>query len=337
MGLAAGRSRADIAPGPASYELDALFAKSDAVCLARAQQEAETQTGTEGYVKEVSRTAGLLPRRCYKGEISPGDSVSYITHVPGVHATDTSLPEDHDALLFLKRSGERSFSLAFPFFGHLSDASLPVLDPETASGLEQLQRDVVASTKALVDPRLLLGNFRVLHGFRALTPDALNLLRAYSAGVDAELAMGAYEALAKFGDPADLFALCQFVSAPGGEPAASATVHYNFVSVGQIRNPAARAALECLARAPRLALYAIDAIRGIASKESVPELVKHLDDSDINTQYMAVITLWEIVRRPGEVGPSVPMFEQDPMRFIQSWKRWWAETGQALYPEAPGK
>ena len=75
----------------------------------------------------------------------------------------------------------------------------------------------------------------------------------------------------------------------------------------------------------------MDAIRGIGSPESVPELIRHLDDTDSMMQYLAVAALQEILRRPDEVGPSIPMFEGDKVRFIQSWKRWWSEEGQASY------
>lgn len=77
------------------------------------------------------------------------------------------------------------------------------------------------------------------------------------------------------------------------------------------------------------------ALRGIGSPESVPELVKRLDDNNPEVQYLAVITLWEIVRRPDEVGPGIPMFNENKAHFIESWKRWWNETGKAQYAPAP--
>jgi hypothetical protein len=334
-GFAASGAVADIGPTPGSYDLSALFAKADAVCVGRVEHPIEKRSGAEGLVNAVSRTVGLLARRCYKGNVSAGDTIAYTTHVPGIHTTDVDLPAGGEVLVFLNETRPHVFTLAFPFWGKLEDASLGTLAQGPGTGLEQLQRDIVASTNGVTDRRVLGGNFRVLHGFPALSDEALSLLRSYSHSADPNVALGAFAALAKAGNPTDLFALCEYVSAPG-RAAASAQGYYNFTSIGEIRRPEARGALECLARAPAPSprLNAMDGIRGIGSAESVPELIRHLDDSNSLMQYLAVVTLWEIVRRPDEVGPSIPMFEGDKSRFIQSWKRWWNDTGRRLYPDS---
>jgi hypothetical protein len=173
----------------------------------------------------------------------------------------------------------------------------------------------------------------MLHGFSTLSGDAFDLLRLYTHSIDPEVAMGAYAALTKFADPRDLMSLCDYVNEAGGTTAASAVGYYNFASIVDISEPNARQALECLARAPKpgLNIYAMEAIRRIRAPESVPELIKHLDDSDSMMAYLAVITLSEIVHRPDEPGPGVPAFEQDKSRYILSWKRWWLEKGSGLY------
>lgn len=329
-------AHADLAPTPGSYDLSVLFAGSDAVRLGRVEHPTEVRTGSEGGVIAVSRSVGLLPRRCYKGEVSPEDTIEYSTHVPGIHATDVALPAGGDALVFLKQTRPHAFTLAFPFWGKLEDASLEILAPEIGIGLDQLQRDIVASTRGMEDRRALGGNLRVLHGFPSLSGDALALLRSYSRDIDPDVATGAFAALAKFGDPADLAALCNYVNAAAGAVAASARGFYNFASIANLRRRDALGALECLARSarPSPSLYAMEAIRGIGAPESVPEIIRHLDDADPTMQYLAVITLSEIMGRTDEIAPAMPTFEKDPQRFIQSWKRWWNEKGQALYPGA---
>ena len=216
-GLLAPRGFAELGPTPGSYALEPLFAQADAVCVGQVQHPVETVTGADGYVKAVSRSVGLLAHRCYKGSVSPRDTIEYATHVPGIHATDTDLPGGGEVLVFLKETRPHVFTLAFPFFGRLWDASLGTLAPETGTGLEQLQRDIVASTKGVMDWRVLVGNFRVLHGFPSLSGEALALPRSYSQDVDPEVAMGAFAALAKFGNPADLAALCEYVNRAGGQ------------------------------------------------------------------------------------------------------------------------
>jgi hypothetical protein len=335
LSLIAGAAFAEIAPTPGSYELDKLFAKADAVCVGRVEHPVEIVSGTEGLVKEVLRTVGLVARRCYKGYVSASDTIEYTTHVPGIHVTDIDLPAGGEALVFLKETQPHRFTLAFPFWGRLEDASLGTLAPGPGSGMEQLQLDIAATTAGVLDRRTLDGNFRVLHGFPALSGETLTLLRSYSQSADTGVALGAFAALVKAGNPRDLLALCEYVKA-AGEAVASTEGYYSFVSIGQIRRPEARTALECLARTPErgLSFEAMRGLRAIGSAESVPELMRHLDDSNSDMQYLAVITLQEIIRRTDEVGPSMPMFERDSSKFIQSWKRWWNDTGHRRYPGA---
>jgi hypothetical protein len=329
--------RSEFGPAPGSYDLSQLFAKADAVCLGQVDQRTEAVTRAEGAAKAVSRTVGLTVLRCYKGGVSAADTISYDTHVPAIHTADPYLPPGRDVVVFLKQTQPRMFTLAFPFFGVLADASLDTLTPMTGTGLEQLQRDIVASTKGAVDRRVLDGNLRVLHGFSSLSEEAQKLLRSYTENADPEVAMGAFAALVKLGSPSDLLALCQYVSASGGAAAASTQGYHNFSAIGTIRRQDDRGALECLARAPwhGLRLDALEALRRIGSPLSVPELMAHLDDADPTAQYLAVASLQEIVRRTDEICPSVAEFEQDKSRFIQSWKQWWFDKGRALYPESP--
>src|SRR5438067_1775405 len=143
---------ADFGPSPGSYELDSLFAQADAVCLGRVEHGADITSGQSGAVREVSRSFGLAVGRCYKGVVSPTDAIRHFirhtTHIPGEHTTDVYLREGVDALVFLKEVSPHVFTFAFPFWGHLSDAWLGVLEPISGSGMDQLERDILASTQA---------------------------------------------------------------------------------------------------------------------------------------------------------------------------------------------
>jgi hypothetical protein len=80
-------------------------------------------------------------------------------------------------------------------------------------------------------------------------------------------------------------------------------------------------------------LTAMVAIRAIKSPASVPELIRRLDDPDKNTQFLAYITLWEIVRRKDDPGEGAGGFAAKRDVLVASWKQWWNETGRLQYPE----
>jgi hypothetical protein len=153
---------------------------------------------------------------------------------------------------------------------------------------------------------------------RARPPESVRL---QAKDGEPRVALGAFSILVKGGQPDDLAELCRYVAA-GGDAIAYAAQSHNFTALEKLRDPATRPALECIARSgiTQLQLPAMDAIRGIASPASVPELIRHLDDPSPVAQYLAVITLSEITRRPDEPGPLMPEFMKEPARFRDSWK-----------------
>ncbi len=81
-------------------------------------------------------------------------------------------------------------------------------------------------------------------------------------------------------------------------------------------------------------LSSMEAIRKIKSSRSIPILVEHLDDSHPFIRYLAVSSLSEIVQGAGIAEPTVPDFEQDPSRYTNEWKAWWASKGKTTYGQA---
>lgn len=83
--------------------------------------------------------------------------------------------------------------------------------------------------------------------------------------------------------------------------------------MGAYRDPVGRAALECLARTHVRAFSygAMSAIRAIRSPAGVPELMRRLDDPDKNIQFLAYITLCEIVQRKDDPGEGAGGFARD--------------------------
>ena len=77
---------------------------------------------------------------------------------------------------------------------------------------------------------------------------------------------------------------------------------------------------------------AMDAIRRIKSPKSVPFLVARLDDTDATIQYVALITLAEVLGKYDDnFAPSMYLFDKKPLYYVGLWKRWWAEEGSKIY------
>jgi HEAT repeat protein len=99
----------------------------------------------------------------------------------------------------------------------------------------------------------------------------------------------------------------------------------------QIRDPEARPLLETLTESRHVPIRfgAMQALRKIKSPKSAPALVRRLDDSDRTVQYIAVISLAEILGKyEGDYAPAMPTFEKNPGKYTDLWKQWWAEHGQ---------
>lgn len=72
---------------------------------------------------------------------------------------------------------------------------------------------------------------------------------------------------------------------------------------------------------------AVYAIRNLRDARAIPFLVKQLDSENRSIRYDAVIGLSEITQKGGNYGPSMPLFEEEPDRYIRLWKDWWNAAG----------
>ncbi len=304
-----------------------------------------TVSGTEdlgaqtepGGLKLVSRGLGFSTARCYKGEVAPTDEIQFQTHVPPVRMTDRTPKVGDSGLVFLKRTDSKTLKFTDPFWGWLYDASLKTLAPASGTGMQQLEADLMLKVREASTPNARIGNLRVLHGFDQFSTETLAAVREFTQDGDPRIAVGAFSVLAKVGQAGDLASLCEYVIG-GGDAVAAAVYEHSFTALAHVTDPRSRVALECLARTSvtQIKSSAMDALRGMKDPSSVPELVRHLDDAEPLMQYLALMAISETVRRPDEAAPLLPTFLQDPARYVASWKRWWEESGRALY-ESPAK
>ena len=64
----------------------------------------------------------------------------------------------------------------------------------------------------------------------------------------------------------------------------------------------------------------------------MPTIVLRLDDPDRATQYLAVITLAEILGKyEGDYAPSMYLFDKKTQYYVGLWKQWWTDEGSKLY------
>lgn len=66
------------------------------------------------------------------------------------------------------------------------------------------------------------------------------------------------------------------------------------------------------------------ALRGMRDPATRPQLVRLLDEPSLDSQYIGVITLCEIEKKPN--CPSKPLFKQSPEKYVKEWKDWAAKS-----------
>jgi len=112
-------------------------------------------------------------------------------------------------------------------------------------------------------------------------------------------------------------------------------------SISGIRSRNAVPALVELSRDPnpRVRLAATQALRYIGGNDTKAALADRLDDEDPEIRYHAAIGLGNGLK-PRDVGaedwkgwlPAAHIYEKDPERVLNNWRRWWQEKGKAKYP-----
>jgi hypothetical protein len=325
---------AAVGPAPASYSLPVLFDAAEAVCagtVVGAHEFDSEDASTQPAARRFSTLFKLSEPRCYKGVLEESDAIQYLADSPGIPSSQY-VQDRETVIVFLRRTSAATWGLADPYFGRIYTAPLGGLPLPSTGGLAQLELDLESTLRTEHDPNLLTMDLQMLHGFDRLSPVTVALVRALTNSPEPLVAVGAFAVLAKIGAPDDLSQFCDYLMAHE-DRISVAVLGFNFTSIEHIRLRTYRPALECLANTAPISVRssAMIGIRGMADQASIPELVRHLDDSDSYIQYLAVITLWEIVPQSGQPGPTMQRFDRDPTQFTISWKRWWNEYGRAHY------
>lgn len=339
LAVLTGPLRAQPGPSPGSQLLEPLFQQADLVCNCQTRSVNVSEYAAAVSGKDTPKwdvKALLEVRDIYKSAeaVPPVVAVEYEeTHRDTFKPSGPrlSLKQDQTALVFLRLEGEHyslvnSPSAVTPF------SNLPQLQiPES---IEKL-RLVLATVLGGADRQDRVRSLQLLEGFENLDSASLAAVEPWCSSDDPEIAFAALGVLLKTNTPESVEKLRMYLDSHvyngDAQPFALASLGSR---LGKIRDIRALPSLEDLSASGFIAvrLGAMDALRSIKSRQSVPTLVKRLDDPNSAVQYLAVIALSEILGKSDEDhGPTMNLFDKKPQYYITLWKQWWAEEGSKLY------
>jgi hypothetical protein len=333
---------ADIVPIPGAQRIKPVFEASDLVCYCYVQSVAVSadplpaQSSKTERVRQRSKlTVEIRDAYKEKGQGQPVVIVQNDRELAIASASYSYFQRGDIYLLFLKSTSAGIYELSDRFLGATHFRSLSQQPGEM--GLEKLQSALVT---VLQQPNRddRLNALRLLQGFDILGERSLSRVELLCSSEDSEIAFTALAVLLKSKTPEGVENLKRYLEIYKGdaEPLALVTIG---TQLGRLSDAKMLPQMEALSGSKYVSvrLGAMDAIRKIKSSESAPTLVKRLDDPDSTVQYVALITLAEILGRyDGDFAPSMYLFDKKPQYYIGLWKQWWAEEGSKLYPSASG-
>jgi hypothetical protein len=151
-----------------------------------------------------------------------------------------------------------------------------------------------------------------------------------SSSNDAEVAFSTLGLLLKARTPGVIEKLRHYLDGykSDAEPLALIAIGSTLSEIGDV---SALSDLEELSGSNHVAikLGALDAIRRMKSRASVPVLVRRLRDPNQTAQYVSLITLAEIFGKLDvDYAPAKSLFDKNPRYYTNLWEKWWAEQSE---------
>jgi len=273
--------------------------------------------------------------RVYKGALS-GESVP-ITFVrpEGTECTvsicETLSVGEYD--LFFLAESDSSLRLLDKFFGRFPISRLG--SEAEGSGIDRLRNDLIAGLLD-TDESQSLANIELFGALEQVSSDEPLLRLLPSADILKRAAI--YEALLRLHDYTMLPQTGEVFEKPDADARLRALQYRITYQISEVRSGAAVPALLLLSqsRSPVLRMSVIHALRHIADLQSAPVFIKALDDPEPLIRYDAVLGL-ATLQRDWDLAPSLEVFHQNEAKYIRAWKKWWTESGKAMYvtPSSP--
>lgn len=326
---------AQIGPTPGSTPIKPTFDRSDLVCMCLVKsltvtseqaQEDENSSRGRGVLQKIRANVEILD--AFK---SDKQQVGLVAIEYDQDVRQPVLGQGEKALLFLKSEQAATYTFADTYLRATPFTSLPHAASER--GLAGLRSTLVAIAQQSnrVDG---LRALELLEGFDSLDQDSVAAVSQLTASADPNIAFTALGVLLGTKSPESVTKLAEYLNQYKGDarPVALVTIG---TKLGQIRDERARGPLEELSgsKYANIQFGAMTALRGIRDPKSAPVLIQRLDDPNSLARYLAVITLAEIFdKKNADYAPSMPVFEQDRGKYVEAWKKWWADEGHNLVP-----
>jgi hypothetical protein len=277
----------------------------------------------DGVYRRRTFRAEASVRESFKGESDSSLKINLVVE----DGWGPMLQAGEIVLLFLKRSSGETYAVSDEWIGVTRFTTLMYAEGEGLAKLESALRQELFSGEETDQ----LAALNLLHGFEHLAPLTWDTVSTFvSTGSTENIRVQALAIMIKFTRPQQgLAALIRYLEEHAREerPIAWSNVGSD---VSVIRDRSALKLLEALTATQdqEIRLTAMQAVRNMHDPSSAAALIKRLDDRG-ESRYQAVITLYEIFGGPDQHGPSMPLFEKQPDRYVAFWKRWWSEREQA--------
>lgn len=337
-------SWADLGVPPGSVRVEAVFGGASLVCncLVKSLEDRAYPIeirGTRAIRHEVAAHVGILD--VYKSDDLrvTNFTVQYVMdeqHGRSIAGSRLALEKGETVLLFLAKTGTDTYEFADPFIGATPFSSLPIQEGDLGPAKLQHVLTEVAQRSGSLDQ---LQALRVLLGFDHIKDETLSAVMPLTQSENPDIALTALGVLLRTKSVDSVGRLQRYLGSytSDAEPVALFVIG---PELGEISDAKALRALEALSGSKQRSVRfgAMDGIRRIKSPTSVPFLVARLDDLDSTVQYVALISLAEILGKyEDDFAPSIYLFDKRPQYYLGLWKQWWAEQGSKLYPPDPAQ
>ena len=332
-------ARGDFSVAPGSVQVESVFATASLVCNCVANAIVDHAYPIEIRGRASTRhevTAQVTIRDVYKSDDLrvTNITVQYVVdEQQGRRAAGSrfGLSKGQTVLLFLSKTGTDTYEFADPFIGGTEFSCLPNEGGDLGPMKLQHVLTSVAQSGVSLDQ---LQALQLLLGFDHISDETLSVVRPLSQSGNADIALTALGVLLRTKSVDSVQKLQQYLESytANAEPSALFVIG---PELREVSNPKALPALETLSasRFRSVRSGAMDGIRRMKDPKSVPFLIAKLGDADSDVQYVALITVAEILGKyEDDFAPSMYLFERRPQYYIGLWKQWWAEEGSRLYP-----
>jgi len=275
------------------------------------------------------RTAEFAVDHVIRGQAADSVEIEFFESEAGMRSVFTaSIPVGRRCMVLLRAPRERGG----PYALLDTDTRVVLLSPTPPRGLvdkktetERLEAEFGAALESN-DLRIVLQAVECVELLDLHGRDVMVGLQKASRNEDTSIASLALGTRITFGDVSAVPAARALLESAGDSPAAVSRIGL------ALRTLTAADHTDLLkglmgSKSVELRRGASYALRKSEGKDVLPILAAALDDPDIEVQYNAVMGIAQRVEDHGTFAPAYALFEQDPGKYVDYWRKWWAQNG----------